>query len=162
MVKFFMENFHFETFDIRNLWFRLHIKSNDNIHKGYNHRISSLVITPQISSNFTQTISYNQGFFLFCLLYLSPVAAKIANSLLIFNTKIGNSLFRGNAPSGAIRRIFKMSFDRWFEVRLGYIRLGDCPTRLEPHAGARNRRKATVKKRRNYPKKVLPRKGLYP
>ena len=35
----------------------------------------------------------------------------------------GNSPFRGNAPEGAIRRIFKMAF-----YRLGYIGLGDCPT----------------------------------
>ncbi len=55
-----------------------------------------------------------------------------------------NSPFRGNAPQGAIRRIFK-----W--LLLGYIRLGDCPTGLEPPAGARNRKKATVKNTTNRP-----------
>ena len=42
----------------------------------------------------------------------------------------------------AIRRIFKM-------VRLVYIGLGDWPTGLEPPAGARNRRKVTVKNTTN-------------
>ena len=46
-----------------------------------------------------------------------------------------------------------MAFDSLFKVRLGYIRLIDCPTGLgnwsaglEPHAGARNRSKATEKR----------------
>ncbi len=39
-----------------------------------------------------------------------------------------------------------MAFDRLF-----YVRLGDCPAGLEPSAVARNRRKATVKIRRNAP-----------
>ena len=49
----------------------------------------------------------------------------------------------GIVPFRAIRRNFKMAFDR-----LGYIGLGDCPEGLEPPTGARNRRKATVKVRR--------------
>ena len=40
-------------------------------------------------------------------------------------------------------------FKKWLLVRLGYIWLGDCPAGLEPSAGARNRRKATMKIRRN-------------
>ena len=50
----------------------------------------------------------------------------------------------GNTPLGAIF-ILKMAFVRLFQVRLCYIGLGDCPSGLEPPAGARNRRKATVK-----------------
>ena len=33
--------------------------------------------------------------------------------------------------------------------RLGLVNVNDCPTGLEPPAGAKNRRKATVKIRRN-------------
>ena len=43
----------------------------------------------------------------------------------------------------------KMAFDRLFKVRLGYIWLGGCPTGLEPPEVTRNKRKATVKIRRN-------------
>ena len=56
----------------------------------------------------------------------------------------------------------KIIFDRLFKVRFGYVELGDCPAVLEPPAGARNRRKATVKIRRNAPQEALSRKGLYP
>ena len=34
-------------------------------------------------------------------------------------------------------------------LRLGELRVNDCPARLEPPAEARNRRKPTEKKRRN-------------
>ena len=40
--------------------------------------------------------------------------------------------------------------------------LGDGPAGLEPPAGARNRRKPTVKIGRNAPEETLPRKGLCP
>ena len=63
---------------------------------------------------------------------------------------------------GVIRRILKMAFDRLFYVRLGFIGLGDCPAGLELPTGARTRRKATVKIRRNAPQGALARKGLYP
>ena len=42
------------------------------------------------------------------------------------------------------RCIFTVAFERFLLVRLG-----DCHAGLEPPAGARNRRKATVKIRRN-------------
>ncbi len=46
-------------------------------------------------------------------------------------------------PEAGCLRIFTVAFDRLFEVRLGFLVVNDCP------AGARNRRKATVNKRRN-------------
>ena len=49
---------------------------------------------------------------------------------------------------GAFRRILRVAFNVFY-VRLGYIWLDDCPAGLDPPAGARNMRKATVKIRRN-------------
>ena len=40
--------------------------------------------------------------------------------------------------------------------RLGYVRVNEYPAGLEPPAGARNRKKATVKIRRNWPLRILP------
>ncbi len=47
-------------------------------------------------------------------------------------------------PGAGFLRIFIISFDR-----LGFVRVNDCPAGLGPPAGAKNRRKATVTKRRN-------------
>ena len=55
-----------------------------------------------------------------------------------------------------------MAFYRLFYVRLGYIGLGDCPTGLEPPAGARNRRKVTVKNTKNHPLRCVATKGAIP
>ncbi len=41
-------------------------------------------------------------------------------------------------------------------IRLGYLRVYDCPAELEPPAGARNRRKATVNIRINPQFRILP------
>ena len=49
------------------------------------------------------------------------------------------SPFRGNASLGAFICIFAVALER----------LGVCPAGLEPPAGARNSRKATVKIRRS-------------
>ena len=56
----------------------------------------------------------------------------------------------------------KMAFDRLFKVGLCYTSLDGCPAGLEPPAVSRNKRKATVKIRRNASKWALTRKGLYP
>ena len=42
-------------------------------------------------------------------------------------------------------RIFTYTNDELFQVWLGYLKVNDCPAGLEPPAGARKRRKATVK-----------------
>ena len=51
-------------------------------------------------------------------------------------------------------QIFTVDFDRLLQVRLGQLRVNDCPAGLESwprrvRAHRRKRRKATVKKRRN-------------
>ena len=48
-----------------------------------------------------------------CVTYEMPIKLTLPHKVQIF----GNSPFRGNAPYGAIRRIFKMVFDRL--IRLG-------------------------------------------
>ncbi len=44
----------------------------------------------------------------------------------------------------------------FFLVRLGEVRVNECPVGLEPSIGARSRRKATIKIRRNRPLRSLP------
>ena len=59
-----------------------------------------------------------------------------------------DSPIHGNASYRAFCRIFTVAYDRLFQVRLG-----DCPAGLSnwPPAGARNKKKATMKIRRNLP-----------
>ena len=47
-------------------------------------------------------------------------------------------------------RIFTVAFDTLFQISLGYLKVIDCPAELELPAGARNRRKTTMKLRRNH------------
>ena len=51
---------------------------------------------------------------------------------------------KGRNRSCRFRRIFRVAFERLFWDRLGQDMSGDCPAGLEPLAGARNWRKATV------------------
>ncbi len=55
-----------------------------------------------------------------------------------------------------------MAFNRLFEVRLGYIGLGDCPAGLELPTGARNMRKATKINTKNRPLGSDATKGSIP
>ena len=56
------------------------------------------------------------------------------------NPSIFGSWIENEVPSFVV-------FLQWFLI--GWVSVNDCPAGLEPPAGARNRRKATVKTQRN-------------
>ena len=78
----------------------------------------------------------------------------LATNVVSLKKNNRNSPFRGNALKGAIRGFFKWLF-------IGYIWLGDCPTGLCP-AGAKNRRKPTVKNTKNRPLRCVATKRTIP
>ncbi len=59
-------------------------------------------------------------------------------------------------PRAGFLRIFTLAFDS-----LGYLRVNDNPAGLQPPAGARKRRKASVKKRRNTALGIKPLDPFY-
>ena len=76
----------------------------------------------------------------------------ITNKFFQFKTKFfGNSPFRYNDPEGAFRIIFKMAFDRLFQVRLGYIGLGDCPALLGNFRGQKYEESYCENQKKLYP-----------
>ncbi len=60
---------------------------------------------------------------------------KTKNTTLSWSTRINSEAW--------FHRIFTIAFDRL--IRLGHLRVNDCPAGLEPPAGVKNRRKTSLK-----------------
>ena len=77
---------------------------------------------------------------------MSLLEYQIDNNIQsVWSSLISEKMDHGYDPN---LRVFPYFHQYGYLVILGYLRVKECPAGLEPLTGARNRRKATVKKKR--------------